>query len=431
MDRLHHHAVVEADAGGQGHSPGCLELAADGAIVDGLVAGKEVGHGAEVAGALHVVVAAERIGAGTFAHVVAREQEEVGDGGGSVGAAAVLGDAHGPENAGAIGLGDFKCDGLDVFGCDAGDTLGVLEGEGLEGLFVGVEVIDPLLDEIQLGEVMVEEIFCYGVDPDGIGGGVGADEEVGALGHLVLAEVGDDEALAVQLVGTFYAGGEDRVGLGGIGADDEDQAGFFDVGDGAGVAAILDSTRKAHGGGGLAVARTVVDVVGADDGAGQLLHQVALFVGALGGGDEGESVGAVGGFDFGELGGDEGEGFVPGSLDEAIAVADERLGETIVRVDVLPGEFPLDAGGDAVGGAGAGFDLEDVAVAGPDIEAATDAAVGADGLGFLDAELAHVRFDLGEREDGAVPDLRLNIFDDLDHVLEGFGGEVGEVACAA
>jgi hypothetical protein len=165
-------------------------------------------------------------------------------------------------------LAIFVCDGFDVGGGDVGDALGVLEGEGREGLFVGVEVVDPLVDEVLLGEVVVEEVLGDGVDPDGIGGGVGADEEVGALGHLVLAEVGDDEALAAKLVRALDAGGEDGVALGGVGTDDEDEAGFFDVGDGAGVAAILDGARKAHGGGGLAVARAVVDVVGADDGSG-------------------------------------------------------------------------------------------------------------------------------------------------------------------
>ena len=132
-----------------------------------------------------------------------------------------------------------------------------------------------------------------------------------------------------------------------------------------------------------------------------------------------------------ELGGDEGEGFFPGGFDELVALADEGDGEAVVGVDVVPGELAFDAGGDAVGGAGAGLDFEDVAVAGPDVEAAADSAIGADGFGFLDAELAHVRFEFREGEDGAVAHLGLDVFDDLDHVVEGFGGEVGEVAGVA
>ncbi len=111
--------------------------------------------------------------------------------------------------------------------------------------------------------------------------------------------------------------------------------------------------------------------------------------------------------------------------------AHERLGEAIGGVDEVPGELALDAGGDAVGGTVHGLDLEDVAVAGPDVEGAADAAVGADGLGALDALVAHFGFHLGQGEDGAVAGVGLDAFDDLDHVVEDLGGEVGEVAGVA
>ena len=39
------------------------------------------------------------------------------------------------------------------------------------------------------------------------------------------------------------------------------------------------------------------------------------------------------------------------------------MSEAVVGVDVAPGELTFDAGGDAVGGAVHGLDLEDVAVA--------------------------------------------------------------------
>ncbi len=65
-----------------------------------------------------------------------------------------------------------------------------------------------------------------------------------------------------------------------------------------------------------------------------------------------------------------------------------------------------------------GLDLEDVAVAGPDVEGAADAAVGADGLGALDALVAHLGLDLGEGEDGAVAGVGLDALDDVDHAVE-------------
>ena len=63
-----------------------------------------------------------------------------------------------------------------------------------------------------------------------------------------------------------------------------------------------------------------------------------------------------------------------------------------------PAELALDAGGDAIGRALGRLHFQNVAVFGPDIEAAADSAVRADGLGSLDARLAHVRFHLGDLE---------------------------------
>ncbi len=132
-------------------------------------------------------------------------------------------------------------------------------------------------------------------------------------------------------------------------------------------------------------------------------------------------------FDLLELLFDDVEGFVPGDLAERLAVAEEGLGEAVNGVDVTPGELAFDAGGDAVGGAVHGLDLEDVAVLGPDVEGAAYGAVGADGFGAFGALLAHLGLDLGEGEDGAVADGRLDAFDDVDHVVEDFRREVGEV----
>ena len=62
-------------------------------------------------------------------------------------------------------------------------------------------------------------------------------------------------------------------------------------------------------------------------------------------------------FELRELFGDEVERFVPGDLDEGVALAEQRLGEAVVGVDVVPGELAFDAGGDAVGRAVRRLDL--------------------------------------------------------------------------
>ena len=110
----------------------------------------------------------------------------------------------------------------------------------------------------------------------------------GALGHFVFADVGHDEALAAEFMRTLDARGEYGVRLRRVGAYDKDQRSFFNIGDGAGIGADADSALQAHGGGSLAVAAAVVDVVGADDLTSELLHQVRLFIGALRRGDKGQ-----------------------------------------------------------------------------------------------------------------------------------------------
>ena len=78
-----------------------------------------------------------------------------------------------------------------------------------------------------------------------------------------------------------------------------------------------------------------------------------------------------------------------------------------------------------------GFDFEDVAIAGPDVEAATDAAVGADGFSALVALMAHFGFYFRERENGRVAGGGLDALDGVDHIVQDFGRQRGEIAGVA
>ncbi len=64
----------------------------------------------------------------------------------------------------------------------------------------------------------------------------------------------------------------------------------------------------------------------------------------------------------------------------------------------------------------------------PDIEAATDSAVGTDGFGSPDTRLAHMRFHLGDLQNGAIAYFGLDALDDIDHAFEGGLGQGGHVA---
>ncbi len=74
---IHHLVIVQADLRGQCHAPGLLELTADLVVRDRLIAGEVVRHCAHVAGALNVVMTAQRIGAATGLHVVPCRQQQV------------------------------------------------------------------------------------------------------------------------------------------------------------------------------------------------------------------------------------------------------------------------------------------------------------------------------------------------------------------
>jgi len=101
-----------------------------------------------------------------------------------------------------------------------------------------------------------------------------------------------------------------------------------------------------------------------------------------------------------------------------VSVADERRRQAVGAVDIVPGELALHAGGDPVRRTVRGLDLQNVAVLGPDVEAAADAAVRTDRLGTPDAGLPHCGFGFRDAQDRPVADLRLDALDHVDHTLE-------------
>src|SRR6266403_5796406 len=55
----------------------------------------------------------------------------------------------------------------------------------------------------------------------------------------------------------------------------------------------------------------------------------------------------------------------------------------------------------------------------PDIKAASDATIGAYGLGPSDAGFAHRGFSLGDFQDRSVAGVRLDSLNDIDHAVQG------------
>ena len=167
-------------------------------------------------------------------------------------------------------------------------------------------------------------------------------------------------------------GGGDRVVLGRVGADDDQRIGIAGLVEGRGDGAGADAFQQRCDRGGVAEARAMVHIVGAEPGADQLLEQVGLLVRPLGGAEAGERAGAVR-----RLGGREaGGGLVqrlfparlaevgqrPGGIDiqafRSIVAADQRPRQPLGMGDVVEAETALDAEPLLIGRAVAALDRD-------------------------------------------------------------------------
>ena len=132
----------------------------------------------------------------------------------------------------------------------------------------------------------------------------------------------------------------------------------------------------------VADARAGVDVVVAERGAHQLLHQVGFFVGAARRGDAADRVAAVLRLDALELAGGVVDRLVPAHFLPRVGdlLADHRLGDAVLVRGVAPGEAALDAGVAVVGLAVLlRHHAHDFVALHLGLERAADAAVGAGG----------------------------------------------------
>ena len=154
----------------------------------------------------------------------------------------MLRDTHRPQNANAFRLDDLVSDGLQHVLRDAGDSFTELKREWRETQFVFFEPVNPLIDELLLMKVLIEDVTSEGRDPDKVSAGVRAKQDVCAAGHFVLAEVTDNQFLPTELMRLLDARRKDRMGFGCVAADDDDQASLLDVVNGAGVSAVADGT---------------------------------------------------------------------------------------------------------------------------------------------------------------------------------------------
>jgi len=110
---------------------------------------------------------------------------------------------------------------------------------------------------------------------------VDAEPEAGPLGGAGAAGIDGDEAGAVAHPLEDVVK-EDGMGLAGVGAPEDDQVGLFGLAVRAGAASGSEDRRQTDDARGVSSAVAGVDVVGADNLAGELLGEVVDLVCRLG-----------------------------------------------------------------------------------------------------------------------------------------------------
>ena len=202
--------------------------------------------------------------------------------------------------------------------------------------------------------------------------------------------IGDVKASLVEAnVGADVPGGE-RGLVRGIAAYEEDGGGVLDAvlrGE-AGLACGGERALERCGEGDEVGRAVVVDVVGADHRAGELLEEVVLLVGGAVGADDADAVGAAVLAEVAKFVAGEVEGFVPADGRELAVFADERGGESLDVVGEVEGVAALVAEEVAVhAGLVAIVAAQDFGAVGYGANAegglAAVAAVGADGGGVV------------------------------------------------
>ena len=201
--------------------------------------------------------------------------------------------------------------------------------------------------------------------------------------------------------------------LGRIGADDDDDVGVLARVEGRGHRRRADAFHQRRDRRGVAQPRAVIDIVGAEAGAHQLLEQIGLLVRALGRAEAGERARAVAVADFDETGGGAVERLLPGRLAEMrprigridqivgsladAVLADHRLGQAVRIADIVEAEAALDAQPVLVRRSVLAADVDELVVLDLIGELAADAAIRAHavdlavGLAFVDVVVVDQR----------------------------------------
>ena len=196
--------------------------------------------------------------------------------------------------------------------------------------------------------------------------------------------------------------------LGRIGADDDDDVGILALVERGGHRRRADALQQRRHRRRMAKPRAMVDIVGAEAGANQLLEQIGLLVRAFRRAEAGERARAVAVADFHQALGGAVERLLPGRraemrpwigrIDQIVGglgdavLAHQRLRQAMRMAHVVEAEAALDAEPVLVRRAVAAADVEQLVVLDVVGELAADAAIGAHAVDRAVADIACARW---------------------------------------
>ncbi|MNS87821.1 hypothetical protein D3C72_1217760 [compost metagenome] len=299
-----------------------------------VVARQRVGVGAHVGGALHVVVAAEDVGAAARHADIAKRQLHDARGAHDRIADGVLGLAHAPhQRAGAV-LGHDLGHHLHLRLGHAADFLDLVGRPLGHDLFLDlVHAVDAVLQVLLVFPAVLEDVVQHPKEERDVG--------TRANAHIVLrlgrgARVAriDHDHLAAVLLGVQQVQHRHRVRLRRVGADIQRRFRVLHIVVRVGHRTVAPGVGHARHRGGVADARLVVGVVGAEE-RHPLAQQVGLLVAVLGRADEEHRVRAGLLADLLHLRGDLVQRLVP--ADALVLAVDQlhRVLEPVFAVAVL------------------------------------------------------------------------------------------------
>ena len=282
---------IELDA------PGLLVFGADLRVLHRPVVGEEHRDQAGIGSALHIVLAAQRMQPGAGPADLAGDQRQRDQAARIVGAVGVLRHAHAPENDGAFGARIGARDLAQRIGRDAADRRHLFGREVFDVFLPGVETFDIGLDILLVVELLGDDDVEHGVEHRHVGAVLELQHAPGMTLERLAARIHHHE-LRAALGRLLEKGRGDRMILGRIGADDDDEIGILALVEGRGHRRRADAFEQRRHRRGVAQPGAVIDIVGAETGAHQFLEQIGFFVGAFGRAETGERVRPVAVADF-------------------------------------------------------------------------------------------------------------------------------------